>query len=85
VRPEVAIEFTSIEAIKQSAIAGMGLAVLPEIAVEAEVAQGKLAVLPFTPAFTVDTQMVWHKDKWLSPALEAFLAMVRTRFGLVAA
>lgn len=80
VRPEVAIEFTSIEAIKQSALAGMGIAVLPEIAVETEVAQGRLALLPLSPAITIDTQVLWHKDKWLSPALDAFLRMVHERF-----
>lgn len=83
VRPEVAIEFTSLEAIKQSAIAGMGIAVLPELAVEAEVAQGRLAILPFAPGFTVDTQVTWHKDKWLSPALAAFLALVGERYAPV--
>ncbi len=24
--------------------------------------------------------MVWHKDKWLSPTLDAFLEMVRQNF-----
>lgn len=77
VRPEVALEFASLEAIKVAAMAGLGLAVLPELAVQAEVAQGKLAVLPLAPRFAVKTQAVWHKDKWLSPALSAFLDLLR--------
>jgi DNA-binding transcriptional LysR family regulator len=85
VRPEVAVEWASLEAIKHSALAGMGLAVLPEMAVAAEVAAGTLVILPFEPAFTVDTQMVWHKDKWLSPALGAFLALAEERFALATA
>jgi hypothetical protein len=27
--------------------------------------------------FAVTTQMIWHKEKWLSPALQAFLATAR--------
>ena len=85
VRPEVAIEFTSIEAIKQCAMARMGLAVLPEMAVAAEVAQGRLVALNwFDEELVVVTQMALHKDKWLSPALSAFAGMVRETFGVQA-
>lgn len=77
VRPEVALEFASLEAIKVAAMAGLGLAVLPELSVKAEVAQGKLAVLALEPRFAVQTQALWHKDKWLSPALSAFLDLLR--------
>ena len=81
VRPEVAVEFTSLEAIKQSAIAGMGIAVLPEIAVETEMAMGRLAALPWhRDDLMVYTQLAVHKDKWMSPALEAFLDIVRQHF-----
>lgn len=83
VRPEVAIEFTSIEAIKQCAMARMGLAVLPEMAVAAEIAQGRLVALNwFDQDLVVVTQMALHKDKWLSPALSAFAGMVRETFGV---
>jgi DNA-binding transcriptional LysR family regulator len=78
---EVGIEFMSIEAIKQSAMAAMGLAVLPGISVESELALKRLALLPFAPAITIDTYVMWHKDKWLSPALAAFIGLVEERFG----
>jgi DNA-binding transcriptional LysR family regulator len=81
VRPEVGIEFMSIEAIKQSAMAAMGLAVLPGISVVSELASKRLALLPFAPAITIDTYVMWHKDKWLSPALAAFIGLVEERFG----
>jgi DNA-binding transcriptional LysR family regulator len=81
VRPDVAVEFSSLEAIKQAAIAGMGLAVLPEVSVEAEIAMGRLAALDWRPDdFAVLTQVTWHKDKWLSPALTAFLTLVGETF-----
>jgi DNA-binding transcriptional LysR family regulator len=78
VYPAATLEFNSVEAIKQCVMAGMGLTVLPAIAVQAEVEQGRLMPLPWTqPDFHVLTEMVIHKDKWISPALRAFLDIVR--------
>lgn len=72
------LEFSSAEAIKQCAIAGIGIAFLPEIAVEAELARGELVPLSWQlPDIQISTQMVWHKEKWLSPAITAFLSVVR--------
>ncbi|MNK76001.1 HTH-type transcriptional regulator GltR [compost metagenome] len=82
VRNETVIEFSSIEAIKQCAMAGMGIAVLPEVAVRDELARGDLAELLWhREDFSVTTQMTWHKEKWLSPALSAFLEITREAFG----
>lgn len=82
VRPEIAIEFSSIEATKQCAIARMGIAVLPDLAVAAELARGELAALAWHDhRFAVVTYVAWHKDKWRSPALDAFLGEVAALFG----
>jgi DNA-binding transcriptional LysR family regulator len=71
-------EFYSVEAIKQCAAAGMGLAVVPAIAVERELAQGQLVALAWAgPQLEVVTQLVWHTKKWQSPALRAFLQLAR--------
>jgi DNA-binding transcriptional LysR family regulator len=78
VYPAATLEFNSVEAIKQCVMAGMGLTVLPAIAVRDEVEQARLVPLPWTqPDFHVLTEMVIHKDKWISPALRAFLEIVR--------
>ena len=72
------IEFASIEGIKQCVISGLGIAVLPEITVAKEIAQGQIAVLPWKgKEFNIATQLAWHKDKWISPALEAFIEIAR--------
>lgn len=86
VRPEVGIEFSSIEAIKQCAIARMGLAVLPDMAVAGELARGELAALRWhDPGLAVAIDVAWHRDKWVSPALGAFLEEVRAVLRPVAA
>lgn len=84
VNPAKTLEFDSVEAIKQCVIAGMGVAVLPAVAVEAELRRGELASLPWSgPKLAVFTQVLRHKDKWLSPALEAFLDTARETIGVV--
>lgn len=70
------VELHSVEAIKQCAVQGMGIAVLPQVAVSSELAQGTLARLPWTGEnFQIRTHLVRHKEKWLSPVLEAFLLL----------
>lgn len=82
VQPTTLMEFHSIEAIKQSVMAGVGLTLLPLVAVEKEIAQDKLVSLKWAGRdFEVVTQMMWHKDKWLSPALRAFLEVAREVLG----
>jgi DNA-binding transcriptional LysR family regulator len=76
--PANIMEFNTVEAIKQCVMAGMGLTVLPTIAVHSEVEQGRLVPLAWTqPNFHVLTQMAVHRDKWLSPAVRAFLDIAR--------
>jgi DNA-binding transcriptional LysR family regulator len=78
VRPNSTIEFSSGEASKRCVEAGMGVAVLAAVSVAEEIEAGKLAALRWgEPDFNVMTQMVRHKDKWLSPALRAFLEVAR--------
>lgn len=72
------VEFASVEAIKQCVIAGLGVALLPRMAVQQELRQGLLTPLAWSgPDFPVATQMCWHQDKWFSPALQAFVDETR--------
>lgn len=72
------LEFSSAETIKQCATANIGIAFLPAISVKAELERGELIALPWEmPNLQVTTQMAWHKDKWLSPAIKAFVELTR--------
>jgi DNA-binding transcriptional LysR family regulator len=74
VQPATTLEFRSVEAIKQCVMVGVGISILQELATRIEVEQGKLVVLPWVlPDVQVLTQLLWHKEKWLSPALNAFI------------
>lgn len=79
--PATHMEFASVEAIKQCVMAGLGIAVLPEITVTREIARGELVALAWQkPELTVGTLMAWHKEKWMSPALKAFIKLVHDVF-----
>lgn len=78
VRSFTVLEFSSVAAIKQCVTEGVGLTILPEIAVAKEMALGRLTDLQWIEGeLEVALLMLWHKDKWLSPALCAFMDAVR--------
>jgi DNA-binding transcriptional LysR family regulator len=74
---DAALEFASIETVKQCVIAGMGVSVLPAVAVDADVAAGRLARLAWREPFELYTQLVWHARRSISPAQAAFMATAR--------
>ncbi len=76
IRTAAELEFGSVEAIKQCAIAGLGVAFLPQMTVQESLATGQLVALPWQPT-QVYLQMAWHKDKWVSPTMYSFLETCR--------
>lgn len=68
------IELGSSEAIKHAAAAGLGVACLSHWVVDGDIASGRLKRL-VTPLPRLQRQcyMVWHRDKQLTPALQALV------------
>ena len=67
------------EAIKQCVLAGLGVTFLPRVAIAQQLESGELVELELDktiPAFT--TQMVYHKDKWVPPAMARLIDTART-------
>ncbi len=76
--PASSLEFWNIEAIKNCVMAGLGISFLPLISVESELGEGKLAALAWNGMEDrVTTQIIYHKNRWLSPARREFLRIVR--------
>ncbi|PHA02242.1 LysR family transcriptional regulator [Bacillus pseudomycoides] len=71
------IHFWSIEAIKQTVMCGLGLSYLPLITVKEEIERGKLVALPwiYSEDF-VTTELAYHKNKWLTPAMKKLIEMI---------
>jgi DNA-binding transcriptional LysR family regulator len=80
VKPQHITEFSSVEAIKQCVLAGMGIGLLPEIVIAAELKKKQFTTMHWHgPKLTIATHIVWHKDKWISPSMEAFLGILKSR------
>lgn len=70
-------EFGSLEAIKQCVSYGLGIALVPRIAVTRELTDKRLIVLPFThPDIIFYTQIIYHKKKWLNPAVRHLIQLL---------
>lgn len=70
--------FENTEAMKQCAIAGLGIAFMPEVVAAAALAEGTLVQLDVRGVpQEMHTQLMYHKDKWLSPTMLAFLEVVK--------
>lgn len=74
--PRIVLETDSVQVTKQAAMSGLGLCVLPYVSVMDEVANGKLMLLDFdTSDFNIVSQLLYHKDRWFSPALREFIRL----------
>lgn len=68
------LELGDIEAIKQCVMADLGIALIPEIAVQKEIREGRINKIAWDGTdLDIMIQMFWHKNKWVSPALKAFI------------
>ena len=76
----VAMELDNVEAIKRMIEAGLGVSLLPEVSVRAEVAAGRLYALPLWEGRKSVRRiaLVQHPDKYLPIALRSFITLVRS-------
>lgn len=72
--PSQTMELWSVEAMKRCVMSGLGIACLPLMTVNDEVKKGKLKIIPCDGGFEqIYSQIAYHKNKWVSPALSAFI------------
>jgi DNA-binding transcriptional LysR family regulator len=80
IRPGNITEFSSVEAIRECVSMGMGMGLLPEVVIAGEIARERVVALPWAgPDMAITTYVVWHKDKWISPAMSAFVSLLEKR------
>lgn len=78
VHPAASLEFSSAAALRGCLAGGLGVSILPALAVRDDVAAGCLALLPWAgPVLETAVLMLHHRDKWLSPPLAAFMDLMR--------
>jgi DNA-binding transcriptional LysR family regulator len=78
------IELTSNEAVKQAVIAGLGYSVMPLIGIKNELLYGQLQIIPIEglPILS-EWNLVWLKDKSISPVAQAFLSFIKQESGTI--
>ncbi|MET7638036.1 LysR family transcriptional regulator [Streptomyces sp. NPDC005438] len=67
------LEFGNIESVKRGVAVGLGVSLLPTMAVTDELAAGTLTALDWTPPFEVHTQLAWRQGKQLSQEMRLFV------------
>jgi len=81
----VFFESENTEVIKHFAEAGLGVAFLPDIAVEEELEEHKLNRLPveaeIPPTYI---NVVYHNNKWLTSAMREFSGLIESKFAITA-
>lgn len=77
IKPRSIIETGNVQAIKQLTMTGLGITLLPLVAVEEECSQQRLIQLNWKgPSFEILTQVLYHKGKWISAPLKAFIELI---------
>jgi DNA-binding transcriptional LysR family regulator len=78
ITPQTLLEFSSVEMLKDCLKSSPGVAMIPEITVRNEIERGEISVLKWDeePLETA-VLMIWHKEKWLSLSLRAFMETAR--------
>ncbi|MBQ8836201.1 MAG: LysR family transcriptional regulator [Clostridia bacterium] len=72
------MELRGIEGIKRSVESNVGIAVLPRFTVERELNEGTLLEIPTEmKKNTVTAVCICHKNKWQSPAMKAFISLMK--------
>jgi DNA-binding transcriptional LysR family regulator len=83
VKPRSILEASSIESIKQFVMHDFGITMLPHFTIESEIANNRLVVLNWQEHVSdYMIQLVYHKNKCISPTLFSFLQAVKEKFSV---
>jgi DNA-binding transcriptional LysR family regulator len=77
VTPKIVLETSSLQVIKQTVLSGLGICILPQLAVQKELDNQELVKINYDMNYNIVSQLIYHKDKWISPNLNSFMDMVK--------
>ena len=74
-KPNIALEVGSIEAIKSFTMSNLGITLLPVMTVKKELENGQLVGFDLDGCkFNMMTQILYHKNKWVTAAMRSFIS-----------
>lgn len=78
-QPHLGLEIGSIETIKTFVKNNLGITLLPAMTAQNELDKGELVKLDLVGCdFNIMTQVLYHKNKWLTPAMNAFIEALKS-------
>lgn len=82
ITPKIVLETGSLQVIKETVRSGLGIGVLPRSAIQKELDDRELAVIKYRTGYKIESQLIHHKDKWISQSLKDFIDTVQKHCGL---
>ena len=70
-------ESSSTQAIVSAVSQGLGVAVLPYLLVEKDARENLVKVLPFQKPLSRNLNVIYHKSKYLTPNMKAFIRLCK--------
>ncbi len=82
VEEQVTMELDNVEAIKRMIEAELGISMLPEVAIRAEVEAGRLAALSIkdVPQANRQIRLIHRSDKFISASMRSFIALITQHY-----
>ncbi|MFT3986004.1 MAG: LysR family transcriptional regulator [Lachnospiraceae bacterium] len=79
ITPKIVLETSSLQVIKQTVLSGLGICVLPQLSVQKELDNHELVKLNYATNYKLASQLIYHKNKWISENLKDFIDTVKTK------
>lgn len=70
------LEYSDSEAIRQAALNGLGVGILPEVLVKNDVANGELMVFADAPKLTIPFSLIVHREKTFTKPIRTLLKIL---------
>lgn len=77
ISPKIVLETSSLQVIKQAVLSGLGICILPQMVVQKELDNKELVKIDYKADYEIESQLLYHKDKWISENLNNFIALVK--------
>lgn len=74
--PAKTFETSNVEVIKQSVMCELGISILPYIVVQESCQKGQLCFQPIETPTVIQSYVIYHKSRWISPVLQSFLSLL---------
>ncbi|CAM4324789.1 LysR family transcriptional regulator [Bacillus mobilis] len=74
--PAKTFETSNVEVIKQSVMCELGISILPYIVVQESCEKEQLCFQPIDTPSVIQSYVIHHKSRWMSPVLQSFLSLL---------